>query len=140
MYQCVEIQLRGKIINNFIETDINTYTIMYLLIFCTLTTSISLSILSGHIFSSVQEVFFCKEHVYSFHKNPLRDSVLTEFKTLHAVTSSICKILFNIIYPPSYFCTSSPVQISACSPIFCSSNKVQVRIFHFSKLNIVENT
>jgi len=70
MYQCAEIQLRGKVINNFIETDINAYTIRYLLIFYTLTISIMLSILSGHISSSVQEDLFCKEHVYSVHKNP----------------------------------------------------------------------
>jgi hypothetical protein len=101
MYQCDEIQLRGKIINNFIETYINDYTIRYLLIFCTLTNSIMLSILAGHISSSGQEVFFCKEHVYSVHKNPLRDSVLTDFNTLHVVTSSVCKIRFNIVDPPA---------------------------------------
>jgi hypothetical protein len=95
MYQCVEIQLRGKIINNFIEADINAYTIRHLLIFYTLTNSIMLSIPEGHISSFGQEIFFCKEHVYSGHKNPLRDSVLTELNKLHAVTSSTCTILLT---------------------------------------------
>jgi len=65
MYQCVEIQLRGKIINISIETDINAYAVRYLQIFYTLTNSTMLSILAGHFSSFGQEVFFCKENIYS---------------------------------------------------------------------------